>query len=154
MSYCSSLLQHDNKGAMLAVYDGDGAFVVDIERKVVEKVMDCSLSFGHHITAACRTRWICRSSSCRNLVVNREIGNRLIEISVANLVRKGLEKEINLSMLQRQTLKDYQLDANKIPNGSIVLFLTNWMSIHVLGNAWPFDVNKSIFSNFSINDSQ
>jgi hypothetical protein len=114
--------------------------------------MDCSLSFGHHITAACR--WICRSSSCRNLVVNREIGNRLIEISVANLVRKGLEKEINLSMLQRQTLKDYQLDANKIPNGSIVLFLTNWMSIHVLGNAWPFDVNKSIFSNFSINNFQ
>ncbi|RLN22013.1 hypothetical protein C2845_PM07G33710 [Panicum miliaceum] len=45
---------HVNKGAMLAMYkyngdgDGDGAvLVVDIERKVVEKVMDCSPDLGY-----------------------------------------------------------------------------------------------------------
>ncbi|CAL4945730.1 unnamed protein product [Urochloa decumbens] len=49
---CPSLLQsihwfHLDKGAMVAVYNGDGAFVVDIAREVVEKVVDCSLSLGY-----------------------------------------------------------------------------------------------------------
>lgn len=44
-----SSLFHVNKGAMLAVYNGDGAvFVVAIERKVVEKVMDCSPHLGYY----------------------------------------------------------------------------------------------------------
>ncbi|KAL6613877.1 hypothetical protein ACP70R_036147 [Stipagrostis hirtigluma subsp. patula] len=42
---------HFNKGAMLAVYGGNGVFVLDLETKAMEKIMDlseCPSSYGYY----------------------------------------------------------------------------------------------------------